>query len=233
MSISWKRTYAVALKDMKEVTRNLFILSTLITPFLFALIFGREADVPLVIHFMIINITFATVTCFVQMALLAEEKERKTLRSLMLSPASGTEIMLGKSAVASAITLLTLVICLQLTGYMPDAPVIYAGLVLSLLFYLLLGMILALFTKSLIEASVLVMPVIFLLGMGNLFFELVEDYSFAFLLEYLPNFQLEYLAAAAGNGESGLLHLGGVAAWTVAAAGCALILYRKRTYLDQ
>ncbi|NJP37384.1 ABC transporter permease [Alkalicoccus luteus] len=236
MNFSIVRTYSIAAKDMKELSKNMFVLTTAVMPFLFALMFGRQDDIPLVVHYLVINLTFASVTCFVQTALIAEEKEKKTLRSLMLSPATSTEILTGKSAVAAALTAATLVICMQITGYVPEGVYVYAGLAISLVFYLMVGLLLGLLARTLVEASVLILPVIFILGMGGLFIEFFQQYDIAAWLEYLPNFQLEYIAAAVGRG-GGLADVSGyllvITGWTVAAAVLTVAVYRKRTFIEE
>lgn len=55
---------------------------------------------------MSINITFSMVATYVQCCLIAEEKEKNTLRSLMLSPASTSEILIGKSTLTFISTML-------------------------------------------------------------------------------------------------------------------------------
>lgn len=98
MTFSIKRALAIFQKDYKDLSRNLFVSSTLIMPLFFAVFYSRIDDGGVDITYFVINITFSLVAIFVQCALIAEEKEKNTLRGLMLSPASTLDILLGKSA---------------------------------------------------------------------------------------------------------------------------------------
>lgn len=234
MSFSVARMYAIFAKDMKDLSKNMFVLSTAIMPLLFALLFGRGDVVPLEIHFLIINLTFATVAAFVQGALIAEEKEKNTLRGLMMSPASTGEILIGKSLVSAILTVVTLILCIRLTGFSPAEPLImYGAMGLALVFFIFLGTMLGLLSRSLIEASVLILPIMFLFGMGNIFTEFFTEYEFLSILEYLPNFQLEILAAAiaAGGGwAQAAEHYLIIAAWLAVSCVLTVIIYRKRSF---
>src|SRR5699024_12795497 len=65
--------------------------------------YTRSSD--LEAHYLIINLTLVAVAFFVQSALIAEEREKNTLRGLMLSPATIPEILSGKSLVSLLMTL--------------------------------------------------------------------------------------------------------------------------------
>lgn len=234
MSFSIGRVYAIFSKDVKDLSKNMFVLSTAVMPFLFAVLFGRGEEVPVEIFLLVINLTFATVTAFVQGALIAEEKEKNTLRGLMMSPASTAEIIVGKSLVTGVLSIVTIFICMELMGYSPAEPLpLYGAMLLALIFFLMLGTMLGLLARTLIEASVIILPVIFIFGMGSIFTEFFTEYEFLSVLEYLPNFQLEILAqelaAGAGWAEAAGSYLI-IAAWGAAACLLTVIIYRKRSF---
>ncbi|WP_147802754.1 ABC transporter permease [Alkalicoccus halolimnae] len=234
MTFSLARVHALFMKDLKDLSKNMFVLSTVVMPFLFAFLFGRGEDVPVQVYFLVINLTFTSIAVFVQAALLSEEKEKNTLRGLMMSPASTSEILIGKSLVSALITIVTMLICIRIVGYEPVNPVIvYSALGLGLIFFLAFGTLLGLVTRSLIETSVVIVPVILLFGMGNTFTEFFSGYEFLYVLDYLPNFQMELLAveAAAGGGwqeaGSSMLILTG---WIFAAVTAVVLVYRKQQH---
>src|SRR5690625_5660955 len=77
----------------------------------------------------------------------------------MLSPATLPEILGGKSLVSFILTCLTIVLCAKLTGYEPASfPLIIIAIIISSLFYLALGTLLGLLSRSVIEASVIMLP---------------------------------------------------------------------------
>jgi ABC-2 type transport system permease protein len=232
MTLSWKRIYAIFQKDLKDLSKNLFVSSIIILPVLMAFLYGKMYDANLEIHYIVINLTLASVTAFIQCAVIAEEKEKHTLRGLMLSPASVTEILTGKSLVSFILTVVTIVLCAMITGYEP-ANVFYVSIALfiSMLFYLALGTILGLLSRTVVEASVIILPVIFLFGFGSMLMMLVDKYPALSFIEYLPNIQLLDFAYKVEDGAGfGELwgHLAILFVWGVAASILAAIVYKKR-----
>lgn len=204
----------------------------LILPIVMAFLYSRFDGITLDIHYMIINLTMATVTAFIQCAVIAEEKEKHTLRGLMLSPASLTEILTGKSLVSFVFTIITLIVCMMITGYEPaNTAVIGIAILVSVLFYLAIGTILGLLSRTVLEASVIILPVIFLFGFGSMLMMLAEKYPALSFIEYLPNIQLVEIAykveAGAGFGDW-WSHIAIIVAWTVVMGILTAVVYKKR-----
>lgn len=232
MTLSWKRIYAIFQKDLKDLSKNLYVTSIFILPFLMAFLYGKMYDANLEIHYIIINLTLASVTAFIQCAVIAEEKEKHTLRGLMLSPASVVDILTGKSLVSFVLSVVTIVLCAMITGYEP-ANIVYVSIAIfiSMLFYLALGTVFGLLTRTVVEASVIFLPVIFLFGFGSMLMMLVDKYPVLSFIEYLPNIQLVDFAykveEGAGFGEL-WSHLAILLAWGIVTIILAAIVYKKR-----
>ncbi len=95
----------------------------------------------------------------------------------MLSPASAGEILIGKSLLTLAFTGVTLALSIFFVGYeIPNVPVIIAALFLSGLFYTALGTLLGLVTKTVMEASVALLPVMFVFGLTPLIDAIINQY---------------------------------------------------------
>ena len=233
MIFSWKRMMAIFEKDMKDLSKNIFVLSTVAMPLLVGFLFKREGDIPIGLHFLVINLAFTAVATYVQCVIIAEEKEKNTLRTLTLSPATTFDIMGGKSLVSGGLTIVTIILCAQLTGYRPEnpAPIIVAG-GLSLVFYIALGTMLGLLTKSVMQASVVILPFIFLFSFGTALQGLVKDTPFLRVVELLPNIQLEHLAQTVQDGGS-FANIGSnlliIAGWALVGWIAAVIAYRRQT----
>src|SRR5690606_42076743 len=105
MNLSMKRVNAIFQKDFKDFSRNMAVSITIFLPLLAAALYGRMGIDTLQAHYMIFNMTFALVGTYVQCCLIAEEKEKNTLRGLMLSPASTVEILGGKSLLSFVLTM--------------------------------------------------------------------------------------------------------------------------------
>ena len=134
--------------------------------------------------------------------------------------------------VSFVLTLITIVIYAKLTGYEPtNLTLISIAVIVSALFYIALGTLLGLLTKSVVEASVLILPVLFIFGFGTMFLGLVEKYPVLVFIEYLPNIQLIEFAnkVQAGSGIVEVwMHVGIISAWFVGAAIITSILFKKR-----
>lgn len=232
MTLALRRMYAIFQKDLKDVSKNMYISTTALTPLLLAVFYGRMDNITVDMYYFIINFTFALVAVFVQAAIIAEEKEKNTLRGLMLSPASAGEILLGKSLLTLAFTAVTLALSIFLVGYeIPNVPVIVAALFISVLFYTALGTLLGLLTKTVMEASVALLPVMFVFGFTPLIDAVINQYSAFSFLEYMPNMQLVDLAAqmeTGGGFAEAWQPLLIITAWFAAALAAAWVVYTKR-----
>ncbi|TMW70866.1 ABC transporter permease [Alteribacter natronophilus] len=232
MTFSMQRMYAIFVKDLKELSKNTFVLTTIIMPVVLALFFGRGDAVPLEVHFLVFNTAFAAVAAYIQSVAIAEEKEKNTLRGLMMSPATTVEILTGKSIVSMGMTVLTIVLCIRLLGFeTANWLLVGAGMAVSLVLFTAIGTLIGLLTRTLMEASVVITPFIFILGMGTIFAEMLQGNVILTVAEYLPNFQLEYLAAAVESGAAtGEIagHFALLLGWTAAVIAATALVYRKR-----
>jgi ABC-2 type transport system permease protein len=146
-------------------------------PFLLAFFYRKMDIISIETHFLIINLTFVAVAFFIQCAIIAEEKEKNTLRGLMLSPATLPEILGGKSLVSFLLTFITIFLCIKILGYEPANPtLIIIAMFISAIFYLALGTLLGLLSRTVVEASVIMLPVMFIFGFGSLLEVLIEKY---------------------------------------------------------
>ncbi|WP_080833316.1 ABC transporter permease [Cohnella massiliensis] len=232
MTLSMKRVFAILQKDYKDMSRNLYVSTTLLMPIVLSVIYGRMGAGSIDTYYLVFNMTFVLVTAYVQASLIAEEKEKNTLRGLMLSPASTLEIFCGKNLLSFLATVLIVTVCMALQEYNPqNMPVVIAALFLSVLFYLGLGTLIGLFTKSVMEASVAVLPFFAIFSFGSYVTLFIEQYPFLSVLEALPNLQLLELAkrveAGAGFADTAG-HLGIILAWAVAIHILAAFVYKKR-----
>ncbi|MER2010007.1 MAG: ABC transporter permease [Psychrobacillus sp.] len=232
MTFSWKRVNAIFQKDFKEFSRNMAVSVVVFLPILMAAIFSRMGMDPLLNGNLTIGFALTMVGSYVQCCLIAEEKERNTLRGLMLSPANTYEILGGKSALSFVLTMIVAIVSVMLAEYSPaNVPVLLLGLALCAIFFIGLGTLLGLIAKSVMESSVIVLPVILLFSMGTAIESFSDKYPILSVFEYIPNLQLLELAtridAGAGFGEV-WSHLGIIALWSVVIYIITAIVYRKQ-----
>src|SRR5690625_7466000 len=118
----------------------MYVGTSLLMTIILAIFYGKMGVIPIEMHYLIINLALVAVAFFVQGAIIVEEKEKHTLRGLMLSPATLPEILGGKSLVSYILTCLTIVLCEELTGYEPSSFQLFIiAIIYSSRFYLAIG----------------------------------------------------------------------------------------------
>lgn len=232
-----QRISAIFEKDLKDFMKNMMLLTLPILPILMAFFYeqmglsagGHEAAIHLI--YTIVGISFSAITTSMIMTMMAEENEKKTLRGLIQSPASFIDIIVGKSLVTAMVTFITLIISLLIVGIEPILEVrAILGLLLQFLFFLLLGIGIGLFTKSVATTYVYLMPIMFLFGFTPLFTNagLFEEGSVAIkIVEYFPIMQAMNI-----HDSSSWLPLGILSIWVIATAVFVYVSFKRTTTDD-
>lgn len=232
MIFSMKRAFVISQEDYEDLSHNVFVSLTLIMLLLFAVFYSQIGGESIDVTYFVINITFNLVATFVQCALIAEGKEKNTLRGLMLSPASTLDILLGKSALTFVTTLVLIAACAFIMGYNPaKLLVILLALIVSTFFYIEIGTILRLMTKTVMEASLIVIPAFFFFSFSPMLLVYEDRFSIIGLLDYLPNIVLIDLAhqieASAGLG-SAWVELVILSAWALVMFVGSIVMYNRK-----
>jgi len=232
MSISLKRSSAIFVKDYKEFSRNYAVSIMLIFPILLAVLFRSAGpSLPGASGFLL-NTSFVMLTCFAQACLIAEEKEHNTLRSLMMTPATAMDVLIGKSALVFVMSAVVLAVSIYLFGYKPaNVWVFVTTIILSIILYMAAGTICGLFSKTLLEASLSILPVAFVFMGAPWGAVLVDDYPVFKVLDYMPSSQLVHLLGLSNTGFTTgdlLQPLLITLAWTVALTIVSVGLYQRR-----
>jgi len=232
MTFSLKRALAIFHKDYKDLSKNMYVSFTAVIPLFMALLYGSQGELTIEMQYIVINMTLSLVAAFIQCSLIAEEKEKNTLRGLMLSPASTVEILAGKGMLTFLTTIFIIVISCFLIDYKPESlAVIAVAIALSTVFYIGLGTFLGLITRSVMEASVVIMPFFFLFTFGSYGAMLAERFPIFKAAEYMPNTQLVELAGAVqlGAGFADIWsHLFVIIIWIAAVFVLAYRIFKKR-----
>ncbi len=232
MSISLKRVRAICVKDYKEFSRNYAISIILVFPIFFAVLFRSVgASLPAASGFLY-NISFVLLTCFAQACLIAEEKERNTLRSLMMTPATTMDVLIGKSTLVFVMSVVVLAIATYIFGYEPASIWAFVTtIILSIVLYIAAGTICGLYSKTLLEASLSILPVAFVFTGAPGGALLVNDYPVFKVLDYMPSSQLIHLLEIPHTGFAArdlLKPLLITLAWTVVLSIVSVALYQRR-----
>lgn len=154
---------------------------------------------------------------FLAPTLLIEEKEKKTIRMLMLSPASFTDIVLGKSLVALGYQLLltlALFVIVALGEHTGNIALLVPFLLLGSVLYLALGLLLGCIFKTATAATgvgggigsvLILLPAILAGPFGQL---VLGNSSFGQVLKVLPTYYIAdalYIALLNQNRSGSLL----------------------------
>ena len=218
MNLSIRRIQAIFMKDYKEFTRNYAISIMLLAPIIFATMFEKEFII------VVLNLTFGMLTAFVQATLIAEEKERNTLRSLTLTPASPLDILIGKSSLVFVMTAFIIAVVAFVMDFIPDTPMTIALILMTILF-IALGTICGLYAKSVMEATLTVLPVLFIFSLGSMLSSFADRFPFLKVADYLPSAQLLMLDLGEKSAATVIIN---IAIWTIIACIAAYLLYVKR-----
>ncbi|WP_414044340.1 ABC transporter permease subunit [Macrococcus sp. EM39E] len=221
---------AIAEKDFKEFMRNMMLLTMPILPIVMAVIFsktpleGRESKT---LAILMIAICLGSVLTGTLMTMIAEEKEKNTLRGLVNSPASMLDILIGKSLVVSFFTIVTIFISLMII----DVSVLInnkmiIGFILLFLFFLFVGISIGLAVKNVSETSIYYLPVLFIFAMAPTFSNMGfnKDNFFMKLNSYSPTSQYDLLAQ---NGE--IKHILIIGIWTLILFVITVFLFKKNS----
>lgn len=232
MNISYKRIQAIFLKDYKEFSRNYSISIILVFPILFAFLYRSDDPTQTFMTAFVLNFSFAMLTSFIQACLIAEEKEKNTLRSLMMTPASIFDVLLGKSALVFVLSSVILALTVYIIGYKPQNVVVFiVMIVLSIILYTALGTIGGLFSKTVMEASLSMFPILILFTGSQIGVMYVDRYPFLAILEYFPSAQLVNLLDLMQTDYSlsdTFESIGITLIWTIVITVVSVILYKKR-----
>lgn len=231
--ISMTRVLAIFEKDLKDFFKNFMLLFLPVVPIFLAAfykkIFNLE-EMPVYLVYLMLGIMFSGLTATCMMIMLAEEKEKKTLEALILSPAGFLEILIGKSLVASVITGVTYIATVAIlgTGTFSDIKVIL-GQVLLFLFFLFLGIAAGFFSSSTAGTVAYNMPIMFLFGFSPMYqFIALENEMLMKLLEILP---LSLLIELHDTGAWKLLFY--LFLWVAAAFVLCYLGYKKTEKADK
>lgn len=211
------------------------LLITAALPLIFSFMFSNGSiEDGATILMMPINMALLITCLFVQSMIVAEEKEKHTLRVLMLSPAKPIEVLLGKSAISVFLTLCALIVTF-LIARTPGLPLIGLGMLIvpSLIMYVAFGTLTGLLSRTMMETSFVGMPLMIVFLMGPTFSNIFNSSLVDTIVTYLPTSQLSAAAQKLWDGQgvsSILIHTGIITIWMAAAIIITLIVYRSKRY---
>ncbi|MEH7455913.1 ABC transporter permease [Bacillus pseudomycoides] len=232
MTFSMRRFSAIFRKEVQDFKTNSQTLIMMAMPIFFAILFSRSDNFREVGASMLITMTLVFVGGFIQAMLIAEEKERSTLRVLMLSPASSIEVLIGKSSLTGMITIAICFINLLILGKLEgNIALLLLIFVLGMLLFNLIGTCIGLLAQNVPQTSTIGLPILMVFLLGDFIGMYVKNEVVTKTVEYLPTRHIGIAVSSVIKGEgfsaitSNLLN---ITIWLVVVLAITLFVYRKK-----
>lgn len=237
MEFSLRRVSALFRKEIRDIGKNMNVLLMCVLPILFSVIYtkmfvGNGLDIDfgrLEVLTLCVGMNLALVSSFVIAMLIAEEKEKNTLRTLLLSGMSPLEFLTGKAFIAILLSEIINVAMFFIIG-MNTASL---GIFILLTFLVVISMVeigamIGMIAPNQMSTGVVGMPVIMILLLVPLFARL--DETIEKIARFLPNYNLNLLMEKifTGEGLAGSAYsIAVILAWIVIAAVGFVYTYNK------
>lgn len=234
MTFSIKRVRAIITKDWKDLIKNYYILISILLPLGFAFMISRLGTDDASMLSMPINIALVMTGAFVQASMMAEEKEKSTLRVLLLSPATTLEIMMGKSVLSAVITSIVVAGSIIISGIkVPGLFFLSIMIILSLIIFISLGTIIGLISRTVMETSIVGLPILVIFIYGSVFGSMFDSSVVTKIITYLPteNFSAALMSLQGNGGFSEIKwNIVNLLIWAIFSVILAIFIYGKRRF---
>ncbi|MDH4422873.1 MULTISPECIES: ABC transporter permease [Bacillus] len=231
MTFSMRRVSAIFRKEVQDFKTNSQVLLMASLPIIFAFIYSRFGQGSAGVG-IITLMAFLFVAGFVQSMVIAEEKEKHTLRVLMLSPASSVEVLLGKSILTACLTLCICIVNLFILDQLSGNLVLLGFIFLSgTILFIVIGTTIGLLAESVPQTSLIGMPILMTMYLAVQFEPMVENKVIKTMIEYLPTSHMAKAinSLVEGAGFSSISgHVLNVGVWLILSLIACLIVYKKK-----
>lgn len=177
--------------QLLDLRKNAAIFSiAIIAPFLAFIMNLLDQASPTLLAPMWVNYAVVLVGVMLPGVLIAEEKEKGVLDSLLVSPARYNEIILSKILVALLVIFIDVLLILGLNvGFIGNQWIIWAGVLLSSTLFIQIGLIIGLFADSQVDASTTCTPVMLFFLLIPMFSSVLPDFI-RWAIDYVPSLAL-------------------------------------------
>lgn len=177
MRKSIRKIKALVKKEFIDFTRNNNISVISLLPLILVIILGtlgkNNDDFPLygmILLSLGINMNLVFVAAFAMSMMISEEKEKQTLRTLMLSSVKPMEFIISKAVIIFAISIVTNAFIYVFTGLSMDSFLFHCLICMPLvLIMMLIGACVGMIAKNQMATSIYGMPVILIFMLLPLF----------------------------------------------------------------
>ena len=219
---------ALLQKDAKDLTKNssavlLACIGVLFTALYSVMDFGGEGFPPEMLLAFGAGMNVSMFPVAAMSMLIAEEKEKHTLRTLMLSNVSAQEFLLSKAVLLLAISQVVNIICFFIAGAQSSFLLYFGVTALTTVCVLLFGALVGLLSKNQMSTGVASTPFALILLMPAIFGRI--DEGIAKFAQFTPVYAMLELFQPTGRA---LFFVAVLLVWIVFAAVSFSIVYRKK-----
>lgn len=234
MSASILRTKAIFIKELQDIKSNMNILFMYLIPIAMTVIYKNFIpDMPegFILGFgLLFLVTMAGM--YVPAMMIAEEKEKKTLGVLMLSPARPMEVFAGKGLLTLLSILVTMFILLLVSGNgFRHIEIILTGVILTSIFGILLGMVIGILVQNQMATGIIGTPIYMILMLVPMLAQM-GDGILKTIAKFLPTHYFFDMMAGVFDRNQGLadfgLHVAVLVSSIVVALLLLIYLYRRK-----
>lgn len=236
MDITMRKISALLHKEIKMFPKNKNVLLISLLPVVFSVIysrtFGEEANgmSNVAMMFMCVTMNIVLVAAFVMAMLIAEEKEKNTLRTLMLSGISPTEFLIGKMIITIIITTISNIIIYFIFNLNASYLGSYLLIITSnVIIMIIVGAVIGILSPNLMSTGVIGMPVLmvfFMLPLLAMMNKTVET-----IARFVPGYAMKLLLEPALSGKSlgtdALMNILVILGWFILSILAFIFTYHK------
>jgi len=237
MSFVLRKVAALAKKELKDLPKNPNVFAICLLPVLFAFILSNMATHAPSDHMdkaqilmIVLNMNLVMVCTFAMSMLIAEEKEKNTLRTLLLSSVSPLEFLAGKTVVILLFTFITNTAIYFIVGFQPAYLALYTLLSFVVGFIMLImGGIIGLLAENQMATGVIGMPII----MGFLLVPMLSEFNQTLrsVAALLPTHHIQQILSVVlrgGSIQGVYANIWPIVAWIFIAAGLFSYTYTRK-----
>lgn len=240
MQAVMRKTSALFSKDLKDSVKNPTMLVCCLMPLGFILLYKnlmggnfegaeQQAAFSTMLVAWALLFTATMVSSMATVTAIAEEKEKNTLRTLMLANVSAEQIIASRGIVTLLLIAIVDAACYLAIGQpLSGLPVFLAIGVAGSIPIVLLSLILGLASRDQMSAGLLSMPIL-ILGIAPMFAQMNEGFSK--VAPYLPTGGMDALGKLLSTGDlftsEAILPLATMLGWIVVATVTFALLYKR------
>jgi ABC-2 type transporter. len=235
MDLSMRKINALFKKEIKDLGKNINVSIMYLLPIFFSFVYFRlfsgEDISKAYILTMCLGMSLTLVTGFGIAMLIAEEKEKNTLRTLMLSGVSSLEFLAGKALITILLTEVIDIIIFFLSGvevkYLGIYILVSSPIILTMIE---LGAVIGILSPNQMSTGVVGMPILFAFFMLPIFSKI--NHSVEKVASFLPNYHMNTIIEKTFKGQAlGSGDIKGIAiilVWILIGAIVFAYVYKKR-----